>query len=110
MEKDHKKKEDFDGMKEDWRPTGGESDRQKNYLNKGTKPSGKSPADLKIKKALKVLEKAINKLKEGDGAGNSGVISTETAGVYNPRNSGSDGRYRDQQKDKEEEEKNERNT
>ena len=41
--------------------------------------------------------------KEGDGAGNSGVISTETTGVYNPRNVNSDGRYRDQERDKEDE-------
>jgi hypothetical protein len=41
--------------------------------------------------------------KEGDGAGNSGVISTETAGVYNPRNVNSDGRYRDQERDREDE-------
>jgi len=34
MEKDHKKKDQFDGMKEDWRPTGGESDKQKNFVNK----------------------------------------------------------------------------
>jgi|TARA_R110000824_G_scaffold273582_1_gene462058 hypothetical protein len=39
------------------------------------------------------------KFKEGDGAGNSGVTSTETAGVYNPRYSDSKGRYRDQEKD-----------
>ena len=34
MEQDHKKKEQSDGMTEDWRPTGGESDKQKNYINK----------------------------------------------------------------------------
>ena len=34
MEEDHKKKDQFDGMKEDWRPTGGESDKQKNFVNK----------------------------------------------------------------------------
>ena len=39
--------------------------------------------------------------KEGDGAGNSGVSSLETAGVYNTRYSDNSGRYRDQQKDKE---------
>jgi len=41
--------------------------------------------------------------KEGDGAGNSGVISTETTGVYNPRNVNSDGRYRDQERDRKDE-------
>ena len=40
--------------------------------------------------------------KEGDGAGNSGVTSTETTGVYNARYSDSKGRYRDQEKDKKE--------
>ena len=40
--------------------------------------------------------------KEGDGAGNSGVNSLETTGVYNARYSDSKGRYRDQEKDTEE--------
>ena len=39
--------------------------------------------------------------KEGDGAGNSGVNSLETTGVYNARYSDNKGRYRDQEKDKE---------
>ena len=38
-------------------------------------------------------------LKEGDGAGNSGINSTDTVGVYNARYSDRKGRYRDQGKD-----------
>ena len=38
-------------------------------------------------------------VKEGDGAGNSGVNSSDTTGVYNARYSDSKGRYRDQEKD-----------
>ena len=37
--------------------------------------------------------------KEGDGAGNSGVNSLETTGVYNARYSDNHGRYRDQERD-----------
>ena len=39
------------------------------------------------------------KNKEGDGAGNSGINSTDTVGVYNARYSDRKGRYRDQGKD-----------
>ena len=39
------------------------------------------------------------KNKEGDGAGNSGINSTDTIGVYNARYSDKKGRYRDQGKD-----------
>jgi hypothetical protein len=87
MEEDHKKKDQFDGMKEDWRPTGGESDKQKNFVNKqyGKPLYGVTTLD-----------------KEGDGAGNSGVNSLETTGVYNARYSDDKGRYRDQEKDTEE--------
>lgn len=43
MEKDHKKKDQIDGMKEDWRPTGGESDKQKNLLEKTDKEYNEAP-------------------------------------------------------------------
>ena len=36
------------------------------------------------------------KNKEGDGAGNRGINSTDTIGVYNARYSDKKGRYRDQ--------------
>ena len=87
MEEDHKKKDQIDGMNEDWRPTGGESDKQKNFVNKqyGKPLYGVTTLD-----------------KEGDGAGNSGVNSLETTGVYNARYSDDKGRYRDQSKDTEE--------
>ena len=32
MEEDHKKKDEIDAMQEDWRKTGGESDKQKNFF------------------------------------------------------------------------------
>ena len=71
-------------MKEDWRPTGGESDKQKNFLNKSYGKPLYGVTSLK---------------KEGDGAGNSGVNSLETTGVYNARYSDNHGRYRDQERD-----------
>jgi len=230
MEKDHKKKDQFDGMKEDWRPTGGESDKQKNFVNKSEPlwktwsnkftggDLGEKPKNTTVEEPESTLQRGLgnratskpnnvsskltdlanymeegnkriiesgNKIrqhmdnkkprssalrnrerdhtnsvqanikrreedpsglrgkpdsrhhppqrpkrddrghnqstadkfryksygkplynvtsleKEGDGAGNSGVNSLETTGVYNARYSDNKGRYRDQQKDKE---------
>ena len=47
----------------------------------------------------KVLYGVTSLEKEGDGAGNSGINSTDTTGVYNARYSDNHGRYRDQQRD-----------
>ena len=221
MEEDHKKKDQIDGMNEDWRPTGGESDKQKNFLNKseplwktwlekdsldgkggstpkdepiawsqgsgsiaararkritagdskrGIPKTGKAPkgvgtstpkrgqkgyiqpnyandladaskrgremgfpnynpaynTDGKVaqpqpkpdiesdeKPKIKLVNHSVKQYgkplygvttldKEGDGAGNSGVNSLETTGVYNARYSDDKGRYRDQSKDTEE--------
>ena len=224
MEKDHKKKDQFDGMKEDWRNTGGDSDKHKiksaweSWLEKDAlDPKAKPQSDLlgdpntatvrntrigqkppqvretaslnidagspdkmigghktirdsptsasayakelagkvgefhndlktsgrdfnKIRKLTEAGEKMNRSMKrsreqahdwktrqniadkwgedkkksygkplygvttldkEGDGAGNSGVNSLETTGVYNARYSDNKGRYRDQEKDKE---------
>ena len=209
MEKDHKKKDQFDGMKEDWRNTGGDSDKhkikstweswlEKDALDPKAKPQsdllgdpntatvrntrvGQKPPQVRETASLNIdagspdkmiggkqtmrdsptsasayakelagkvgeLREAGEKMnrsmkrsreqvhgwktrqniadkfqnekkksygkplygvtsleKEGDGAGNSGVISTETTGVYNPRNVNSDGRYRDQERDRKDE-------
>jgi len=96
MEEDHKKKDEIDAMQEDWRKTGGESDKQKNFLNK-SEPLWKTWSQKK--QYGKPLYGVTSLEKEGDGAGNSGVTSTETAGVYNARYSDNHGRYRDQEKD-----------
>ena len=65
----------------------------------GNKPHGES---IKGEIQPNDLWEAWLLAKEGDGAGNSGVTSTETTGVYNARYSDSKGRYRDQEEDKKE--------
>jgi hypothetical protein len=59
---------------------------------------GKSPLK-KSKQYGKPLYGVTSLEKEGDGAGNTGVNSTDTVGVYNARHSDKDGRYKDQEKD-----------
>ena len=44
MEKEHKKKEHDDGMRQDWRPTGGESDKNKGLINKYVAPTNRRVA------------------------------------------------------------------
>ena len=41
MEKESKKKEQTDGMRQDWRPTGGESDIGKGIINKYVAPTNR---------------------------------------------------------------------
>ena len=155
MEESHK--EDKDGMHEDWRKTGGNDDKQKNYINKDyVAPTNRrvSPrasttgwqkmidANAPKKKQPKAVADENTKYfddkgnpttkeqheayatkgefkaddlwkswlaqKEGDGAGNSGVTSLDTTGTYNARYSDSKGRYRDQEKDKDENDKEEK--
>ena len=144
IEESHK---DEDAMQEDWRKTGGQDDKNKNYVNKyqqggkfvntpsvGSGTSASEMADTyggkKVKPATptdnteyrsttgkllgrgaegkKLQDEDLNKAtwelwleKEGDGAGNSGVNSSDTVGVYNARYSNKKGRYEDQEKDKE---------
>ncbi len=81
-------------------------DNQSNYSDRGRYwgAGSKHGDDRPMNKSYgKPLYGVTTLDKEGDGAGNSGVISTETAGVYNPRNVNSDGRYRDQERDREDE-------
>jgi len=169
MEEEHKKKEQTDGMRQDWRPTGGESDKNKNFVNKisvrnfvntreglpsggdikpistpekklpsgnaptkapkdaprvderdetdvtsyGNRSSNQNPKGRGQKKLtsegklksweawLSLTQKGYNpfKKKQGDGAGTSGINSTDTVGVYNARYSDKKGRYRDQGRD-----------
>ena len=54
---------------------------------------------LKSKQYGKPLYGVTSLEKEGDGAGNTGVNSTDTVGVYNARYSDNNGRYRDQERD-----------
>ena len=44
MEKEHKKKEHDDRMRQDWRPTGGESDKNKGLINKYVAPTNRRVA------------------------------------------------------------------
>jgi len=80
------------GRKGALKPTGEET-------TSGDKPHGSS---IKGEIQPNDLWEAWLLAKEGDGAGNSGVTSTETTGVYNARYSDSKGRYRDQEEDKKE--------
>ena len=96
-----------DDMQQDWRPTGAnekKADKEVELTEGGKKVlhEAKRYASLdmyKSKQYGKPLYGVTSLEKEGDGAGNTGVNSTDTVGVYNARYSDKNGRYRDQEKD-----------
>tara|TARA_R110002012_G_scaffold237867_1_gene411593 strand:+ start:5937 stop:7247 length:1311 start_codon:yes stop_codon:yes gene_type:complete len=81
MEEDHKKKDEIDAMQEDWRKTGGESDKQKNFLNK-SEPLWKTWLD---KDALKPSKQGNKPDPKQTGFGNEGsAVENISAGGSNP--------------------------
>ena len=65
----------------------------------GKHMEGSTAHSFQNKSYGKPLYGATSLEKEGDGAGNSGINSLESTGVYNPRYSDSKGRYKDQERD-----------